>query len=124
MMATAIPFVTVAILTIAALAGVVLAKDPSKTIDKRSQQVCGQWDTIQTGSYTIYQDLWGESSASSGSQCTTYDSLNGNTLVWSTSWTWAGGSSSVKSYANVVVSQSTGYQISSISSIPSVWDWR
>jgi xyloglucan-specific endo-beta-1,4-glucanase len=60
---------------------------PTPTIEERSVTKCGQWDTITTGSYTIYQDLWGESAASSGSQCTTVYSDNGGTLVWSTSWT-------------------------------------
>ena len=77
-----------------------------------------------TGTYTVYQDLWGESAATSGSQCTTVNSLSGTTLAWSTSWTWAGGSSSVKSYANVVVTETTEKQISAITSIPSTWEWR
>lgn len=100
------------------------AEAPSKTLHERATQICGQWDTVVTGTYTLYQDLWGESSASSGSQCSTFDSLSGESIAWSTSWTWAGGSSSVKSYANVVVTQSTGYQVSAISSVPTTWDYR
>lgn len=99
------------------------ADAPSKTLERRATTICGQWDSVVTGTYTLYQDLWGESAATSGSQCSTFDSLSGDTIVWSTSWTWAGGSSSVKSFANVVVTQSTGYQVSAISSIPSVWDY-
>lgn len=41
----------------------------------------------------------------------------------STSWTWAGGSSSVKSYANAVVTQSTGIKLSAISTIPTTWKY-
>lgn len=37
-------------------------------------------------------------------------------------WSWAGGSSSVKSYANAVVSL-TSTQLSGISKIPSSWAW-
>jgi len=96
---------------------------PTPTIDKRATTICGQWDTVVTGTYTVYQDLWGESAASSGSQCTTVNSLSGTTLAWSTSWTWAGGSSSVKSFANAVVTETTKKQISAISSIPSTWKW-
>lgn len=96
---------------------------PSKTIEKRATTICGQWDTVETGGYTLYQDLWGESAATSGSQCSTLDSVTGSTVVWSTSWTWAGGSSSVKSFANVVVTQSTGYEISTISTIPTTWKY-
>jgi len=95
---------------------------PTRVLDKRATTICGQWDTVVTGTYTVYQDLWGESNASSGSQCTTVDSDSSGTISWSTSWTWAGGSSDVKSYANVVVTQSAT-EISQITSIPTTWDW-
>lgn len=106
-----------------ATSAVVLAS-PTPVLEKRATTICGQWDTVETGTYTIYQDLWGESAATSGSQCTTVTSDSSDTLVWSTSWTWAGGSTSVKSYANAVVSQSTGIKLSTITSIPTTWDWR
>nr|AWN00461.1 xyloglucanase GH12 [Aspergillus cervinus] len=83
---------------------------------------CGQWDSVTEGNYILYNDLWGESAATSGSQCFTYNSLSGNTLSWSTSWTWAGGSSSVKSFANAAL-QFTPKQLSSISSIDTTWTW-
>ncbi|KAM3066056.1 hypothetical protein ACMFMG_010605 [Clarireedia jacksonii] len=94
----------------------------SKTVKARSTQVCGQWDSVVTGSYTIYQDLWGKDSANSGSQCSTVNSLSGETVSWSTSWSWTGGSSDVKSYANVALTK-TGVQISHISAIPGIWKW-
>lgn len=97
---------------------------PSKTINERATQICGQWDSIQTGSYTLYQDLWGMDSATSGSQCSTFESLNGDTIAWSTSWTWQGGDYNVKSFANVVLTQDTGKQVSAIQSIPSKWAYR
>jgi xyloglucan-specific endo-beta-1,4-glucanase len=100
-----------------------VAGSPTPTLDKRATTICGQWDTVETGTYTVYQDLWGEAAATSGSQCTTVDSDSSGTLVWSTAWTWEGGSSSVKSYANAVVS-TTSQQISAISSIPTTWKWR
>jgi xyloglucan-specific endo-beta-1,4-glucanase len=96
---------------------------PTPTLDKRATTICGQWDSVVTGTYTVYQDLWGESAATSGSQCTTVNSDENGTLNWSTSWTWAGGSSSVKSFANAVVS-ATVKRISAISSIPTTWHWR
>ncbi|KAF4628279.1 hypothetical protein G7Y89_g9867 [Cudoniella acicularis] len=95
---------------------------PTGTLDKRATTICGQWDSVATGTYTVYQDLWDESAASSGSQCTTVTSLSGTKLAWSTSWTWAGGSSSVKSYANAVVT-TTSKKISAISSIATTWKW-
>ncbi|KFZ02337.1 hypothetical protein V501_09606 [Pseudogymnoascus sp. VKM F-4519 (FW-2642)] len=96
---------------------------PSKTINERATEICGQWDSIQTGTYTLYQDLWGMSAATSGSQCSTYESLSGTTIAWSTKWTWQGGPYNVKSYANVVLKQDTGKKVSAIKSIPSKWTY-
>ncbi|KAB5583710.1 concanavalin A-like lectin/glucanase domain-containing protein [Coniochaeta sp. 2T2.1] len=97
------------------LAGLAIAS-PTATLDKRATTICGQWDSVATGTYTVYQDLWGMS-AGTGSQCTTVTGISSNKLVWSTSWSWSGGSSSVKSYANAVVSY-TARTLSTISSIP------
>ncbi|KAF2642088.1 endoglucanase A precursor [Massarina eburnea CBS 473.64] len=94
---------------------------PTPTLQKRAD-FCGQWDSTVTGSYTIYNNLWGEASASSGSQCTGVDSLSGSTLKWHTKWTWAGGAGEVKSYANVVTSI-TQKALSSISKLTSVWTY-
>lgn len=94
---------------------------PTTTTNKRAD-ICGQWDSATTGSYTLYQDLWGEDNASSGSQCSGIDSLSGSDLAWHTSWSWTGGSSDVKSYANIVTSF-TAATISSISSIATTWKW-
>jgi xyloglucan-specific endo-beta-1,4-glucanase len=102
---------------------VLAAPAPDKTLKPRSTQICGQWDSVVTGAYTVYQDLWNEATATSGSQCSTVDSLTSGTIVWSTSWTWAGASNQVKSYANVALT-TTGVQVKSISSIPSVWKYR
>jgi len=95
---------------------------PTKTIDKRATTICGQWDSVVTGSYTVYQDQWNKGTATSGSQCLTVNSLSGTTLAWSTSWSWAGGQNQVKTYANAVVN-SAKKQISAIKSIPSTWKW-
>lgn len=95
---------------------------PTK-VEKRSTTICGQWDSVATGSYTVYQDLWDESAATSGSQCTTVKSLSSSTLAWSTSWSWAGGSSSVKSYANAVLTMADT-QLSAITTLPTTWKWR
>lgn len=97
---------------------------PTATLEKRAATYCGQWDSVVTGTYTVYNNLWGESAATSGSQCTTVTSDVSNSLVWSTSWTWAGGPYNVKSYANAVVTQATQKQLSAISTIPTTWKWR
>ncbi|CAN8099807.1 unnamed protein product [Discula destructiva] len=74
-----------------------------------------EWDFSP---YTAYHNNWGASSASSGSQCTTFDSASS----WSTSWSWSGGSSSVKSYSNMAI-MDVNKKLSDVSSIPSTWDW-
>ncbi|KAI5787301.1 concanavalin A-like lectin/glucanase domain-containing protein [Geopyxis carbonaria] len=80
---------------------------------------CGQWDSVTTSNnYIIYNNLWGSSAATSGSQCTGLDSASGTTVAWHTSWTWAGGQYNVKSFANANLIF-TPKQISAISSIPS-----
>ena len=57
---------------------------PSKSVQERAATHCGQWDSVQTGMYTVYNNLWGESAASSGSQCFGVDGLSGSTLKWHT----------------------------------------
>lgn len=118
-----------------AFAGVALAKaihysenparalQPTPSLKERSTETCDQWGTIQTGSYTVYNDLWGESSATSGSQCTTVTGLTNGIISWTTAWTWAGGSSSVKSYSNVAL-DFTATTLADISSLTAVWSWR
>ncbi|ETK77161.1 hypothetical protein L915_16595 [Phytophthora nicotianae] len=83
---------------------------------------CDQWGTATTDNYILYNNLWGESYATSGSQCTGLDSSSGSTISWHTNWTWAGASSNVKSYANAAL-QFDAVQLSSISSIPTTMDY-
>ncbi|ROV90154.1 hypothetical protein VSDG_08790 [Cytospora chrysosperma] len=110
---------------VAALATMVAAAanpPPSRIEERAATTICGQWDSVETGSYIVYQDLWGESSGT-GSQCTTVNSLSSSgSLPWSTSWSWSGNSSQVKSFANVVTSLSV-VQLSDIASLPSTWSW-
>lgn len=94
----------------------------SPALSKRD--ICTEWDVIAAGgAYTLYQNLWGQSSASSGWQCTGLDYENGNEVSWHTSWDWQGGPGQVKSYTNVEYLLNAR-QLSSISSIPTSWDWR
>lgn len=69
----------------ASLAALAIAvPTPTRTLKTRSTTECGQYDSVQTGNYIVYSDLWGEDNASSGSQCFTVDGLSGNTIEWST----------------------------------------
>ncbi|KAF2676539.1 glycoside hydrolase family 12 protein [Lentithecium fluviatile CBS 122367] len=106
--------------TILALAATALAT-PTPTLQKRADY-CGQWDSAVTGAYTVYNNLWGQSAATSGSQCTGVDGLSGSTLKWHTKWSWAGGSYNVKSYANVVT-KITQKALSGITSLASTWTY-
>lgn len=73
---------------VAGLAAVAIASPVE--LAKRAD-FCGQWDTATEGNYIVYNNLWGESAATSGSQCTGVDSYSGTTVAWHTSWSWAGG---------------------------------
>ena len=60
---------------------------PTKTMQERGTTThCGQWDSVQTGAYTVYNDLWGISAAKSGNQCFGVDGLSGSTLEWHTTY--------------------------------------
>lgn len=96
---------------------------PTSTIETRDTTLsCDAFKSLQTGGYTIYHNNWGAGDATSGSQCTSFKSLSGNSVAWSTSWTWAGGPTHVKSYSNVAL-ENVNKKLSAVSSIPSVWKW-
>lgn len=78
---------------------------------------CGQWDSVAAGSYSLLLDLWGESGATSGSQCSQLTSLDGSTVSWTTNWTWVGGTG-VKSFSNIQLNEGINTQVSAISSMP------
>jgi len=83
-----------------------------------------QYGSATTGTYILYNDLWGEATATSGSQCSEIESLSGSTVTWETSWTWAGGPSNVKSYAQIQDGAPTDYvQLSDITSYTTEWSW-
>ncbi|TLD11759.1 hypothetical protein PspLS_11699 [Pyricularia sp. CBS 133598] len=119
-----------AIITLLAAGGVVAVphpvadEKPTRThpLSKRATTVCGQWDSVQTGGYTVYNNLWGKDSGT-GSQCLTVDGVSNGLLSWSTTWSWSGGQYNVKSYPNAVISAPAA-RLSAISSIPTRWQWR
>ncbi|KAF2091498.1 glycoside hydrolase family 12 protein [Saccharata proteae CBS 121410] len=97
----------------------------TQTLKARSTETCDQWGTVATGNYVVYNDLWGEDNADSGSQCITVDSVStdGSEIVWGASWSWSGGSSDVKSYANAALNIDTPQTLESIGTIETTWDW-
>lgn len=67
-----------------ALLSAVASAAPTATLQKRAD-ICGQWDSATTGTYTLYQDLWNEDEGT-GSQCSGIDSLSGSTIAWHTTY--------------------------------------
>lgn len=115
---------TTSVLTLVLAATSTIAAPSSTTaLDKRATTIsCDSWGSLKEGSYTIYHNNWGASQATSGSQCTYFTSLSGTSVAWSTSWTWEGGQSQVKSYSNVAL-ENVNKQLSAVGSIPSTWKW-
>lgn len=72
--------------------------------------------------YSVNNNLWGEGSASSGSQTTYVDTISSSGVSWHTTWTWQGANTQVKSYANSQLSFTKKY-VSSIGSIPTTTRW-
>lgn len=65
------------------LSGSLLAS-PTGTIIKRAD-LCGQWDSVATGAYTVYNNEWGTKGAS-GRQCFGVDSVSGSIIKWHTTY--------------------------------------
>ncbi|OJJ68009.1 hypothetical protein ASPBRDRAFT_58604 [Aspergillus brasiliensis CBS 101740] len=84
--------------------------------------ICTKNNIITTSDFILYNNLWGEDYATSGSECTYLDYDSGNSISWQTSWTWAGGDDYVKSYPNAVLNVGAK-QLSTITTIPSTWKW-
>lgn len=62
--------------------------------------------------------------AGSGSQTTQALAVSGDSVTWSTSWSWSGGENSVKSYANLGIHTGLGVALKDVSSIPVDWSWE
>lgn len=84
---------------------------------------CGEDDLAHAADYLLYNNLWGEDEATSGSQCTYLEYDEGETISWVTSWNWTGNSDEVKSYSNAVPNWDAT-ELSSIKSIKSSWSWK
>lgn len=104
-----------------------ISNSPGSGISLKSrdpiQTLCGQNDIAQVANFILYNNLWGENSATGGSQCTYLDYDQGDSISWQTNWNWNGGEGLVKSYANAVLNVGAT-QLSAINSMPSTWDWQ
>ncbi|ETW74780.1 glycoside hydrolase family 12 protein [Heterobasidion irregulare TC 32-1] len=87
-----------------------------------AQTITGAFDCLPAGTFTLCQNLWGRT-AGVGSQNSTLISTSGNSISWSTNWTWVDAPNNVKSYANVESSSAKGVQLSAITTAPTTWTW-
>lgn len=78
----------------------------------------GQFDSVSVGQYSLLNNLWGEHDATSGYQSTQLISSSGTTVSWETNWTWTGGPTNVKSFANIQLDVGLNQQLSAIASMP------
>ncbi|KAF8061742.1 glycoside hydrolase family 12 protein [Lyophyllum atratum] len=99
--------------------------DEEKALEKRGAVLSTQWATESeaNGRFTLENNLWGMSAATSGSQTSQATSVSGNTVAWVTTYSWTGGNYNVKSYANLDLRVGLGKKISAIASIPTTWHW-
>ncbi|KDR77935.1 hypothetical protein GALMADRAFT_266511 [Galerina marginata CBS 339.88] len=100
--------------------------EETQELSKRGAVLSGQWasETEPGGRFTLSNNLWGQASASSGSQTSQALSVSGNTVSWRTTYNWAGGPYSVKSYSNLNLLVGLSKSLSSIKSIPTTWNWK
>ncbi|KAG7382430.1 hypothetical protein PHYPSEUDO_004861 [Phytophthora pseudosyringae] len=88
-----------------------------------AQEYCGRNDLKVVGDYTVYNNLWGQDNDKTGKQCTEVTSSTSSAVSWKTSFTWAGDSWQVKSFANTAL-KFEPKQVSAITSIPTTMKYE
>lgn len=84
--------------------------------------MCGEQEGFSSSGYRVQNNLWGKGSATSGSQCSAFNSASGSSVAWSTTWEWYGGNDNVKSYS-YSSREFNKRLVSQISSIPTSATW-
>ncbi|KAL2261520.1 hypothetical protein VTK26DRAFT_3986 [Humicola hyalothermophila] len=98
---------------------------PVARLEARQQvALCGQFSSWSGDGYELNNNLWGQSRATSGSQCTYLDGSSSSSVQWHTTWTWEGGEGQVKSYAYSGRQVTRGQTISSIKSMETSVSWE
>ncbi|KAJ3809688.1 glycoside hydrolase family 12 protein [Lentinula aff. lateritia] len=93
-------------------------------LSKRGAVLTAQFATeSEVYRFILENNLWGEAAATSGSQSSQATATNGDSVTWETTYTWEGGPSDVKSYANLDFRENLGQSLASITSIPTTWSW-
>ncbi|EMD39505.1 glycoside hydrolase family 12 protein [Gelatoporia subvermispora B] len=98
-----------------ALAGCALARPTASTLT-------GAFTCVDAADFTLCQNQWGAASGV-GSQNSTLLSASGDSISWSTVYTWENGPNNVKTYANVQQNVGMGVQLSDLASVPTTWQW-
>lgn len=104
-----------------ALAAVTTLAAPTDLAARDLVKQCGQYQQLSNGPYTLYTNGWSWSSGQ-GNQCSSIWSRDGSRLTWSTSWSWSGTPTQVKSYTNVETNIQKK-QLSQYKSMPTYWTW-
>ncbi|RPD56689.1 concanavalin A-like lectin/glucanase [Lentinus tigrinus ALCF2SS1-7] len=80
-------------------------------------------DCTAAGAYNLCQNLWGADTGV-GSQTSTLHSAKGNSVSWSTKYTWSNSPNNVKSYPNLYHNTAKGMQLQDVVSAPTSWQWK
>jgi xyloglucan-specific endo-beta-1,4-glucanase len=96
---------------------------PSTALVERQQSLCAQYAYWSGNGYEILNNLWGQSAASSGSQCTYVDGGSSSGVKFHTTWTWNGGENNVKSYVYAGKQIAKGRKINTISNMQTSASW-
>ncbi|KAF8554493.1 glycoside hydrolase family 12 protein [Imleria badia] len=87
-------------------------------LERRANMVCGKFDSLSYGSYSLLNNLWGMDNTTTGEQCSTLKSVRDQSVKWFTQWTWAEGGHDIKSFSNIQLDEGINQQLSAISSMP------
>ncbi|KDQ50920.1 glycoside hydrolase family 12 protein [Jaapia argillacea MUCL 33604] len=87
-----------------------------------STSLTGQYTCVTSGNYEMCNDQWGIANGV-GSQNATLISTSGNSISWSTTYTWANNPNDVKTYTNVLSNTAKGVQLSAVTSAETTYDW-
>lgn len=108
--------------TLAAFAAVAHGAITGTRTTAAAAALCSQYAYQSANGYDLLNNLWGISTATSGSQCTNYDGAVGSGIAFSSTWTWQGDQNTVKSYI-YAGRQFTRKKVSEIRSLPTTVQW-
>jgi len=80
-------------------------------------------ESVANRHFLLKNNLWGKSADPSGTQNSQVTQVNGNIVTWQTSYTWGTNPKLVKSFADLDLTLGVARPLSSISSLPTSWQW-